>query len=118
MTTGGDKFYALSLDKNNENIGFYWITSDGSAFMNGAHKAYLAISDVSNVKSFYTFSEAESSGLLNEVIDYSRFGQSSEEFSNDIYDLSGRKLKNLKTQELKNLRPGLYIVNGTKVYIK
>ena len=41
-----------------------------------------------------------------------------EEFSNDIYDLSGRKLKNLKTQELKNLHPGLYIVGGKKVLVK
>lgn len=52
-------------------------------------------------------------GLINEEL-----RMNNEEFSNDIYDLSGRKLKNLKTQELKNLYPGLYIVGGKKVLVK
>lgn len=34
------------------------------------------------------------------------------------YDLTGRKLKNIKAQEHKNLHPGLYIINGHKVLIK
>jgi hypothetical protein len=52
-------------------------------------------------------------GLINEEL-----RMNNEEFSDDIYDLSGRKLKNLKTQELKNLHPGLYIVGGKKVLVK
>ena len=37
---------------------------------------------------------------------------------NDIvYDLNGRKVSNLKSQDL-NLKPGLYIINGRKVVLK
>ena len=44
-------------------------------------------------------------GLINEEL-----RMNNEEFSNDIYDLSGRKVK--------NLHPGLYIVGGKKVLVK
>ena len=46
LTTGGDYFYALSLDSNWENVGFYFVNEGGAAFTNAAHKAYLALSDI------------------------------------------------------------------------
>lgn len=36
-------FYALSLDENDQNVGFYWMNETGAAFTNGAHKAYLKL---------------------------------------------------------------------------
>ena len=44
-TVGGDVYYKLSLNAENEDgtIGFYWGAEDGAAFTNKAHKAYLAL---------------------------------------------------------------------------
>lgn len=43
-TTGnnGDCFYMLA-NKDGEGVGFYWGAENGAAFLNGEHKAYLAI---------------------------------------------------------------------------
>lgn len=45
LTVGGDVYYKLSLNADNEEgtIGFYWGAEDGAAFTNKAHKAYLAL---------------------------------------------------------------------------
>ena len=45
LTVGGDVYYKLSLNAENEEgtIGFYWGAEDGAAFTNKAHKAYLAL---------------------------------------------------------------------------
>lgn len=45
LTVGGDVYYKLSLNEDNEagTIGFYWGAEDGAAFTNKAHKAYLAL---------------------------------------------------------------------------
>lgn len=44
-TTGGTLYYALTLNKQNDpkSVGFYWMNETGTAFTNGAHKAYLAL---------------------------------------------------------------------------
>lgn len=44
-TEGGDVYYKLSLNANNDpgTIGFYWGAENGAAFTNKAHKAYLAL---------------------------------------------------------------------------
>ena len=55
-------FYMLSLDAASTpgSIGFYWGNADGSAFTNGAHKAYLSVPKTAAAKSFYLFNEATS----------------------------------------------------------
>lgn len=55
MTTGGDVYYMLAAP-DNKPVGYYWAARKGGAFMNGAHKAYLALSVGSNAKSGYGFS--------------------------------------------------------------
>ncbi len=61
-TTGndGDKFYMLA-NKEGVGVGYYWGAQNGAAFLNGEHKAYLAIpaTDVkgSAAKSGYVFTE-------------------------------------------------------------
>ena len=61
-TTGndGDKFYMLA-NKEGVGVGYYWGAQNGAAFLNGEHKAYLAIpaTDIkgSAAKSGYVFTE-------------------------------------------------------------
>ena len=44
-TTGndGDYFFYMLANKDGEGVGFYWGAENGAAFLNGEHKAYLAI---------------------------------------------------------------------------
>ena len=61
-TTGnnGDCFYMLA-NKDGEGVGFYWGAENGAAFLNGEHKAYLAIPKTdtygSAAKPCYVFAE-------------------------------------------------------------
>lgn len=61
-TTGnnGDCFYMLA-NKDGEGVGFYWGAKNGAAFLNGEHKAYLAIPKTdtygSAAKPCYVFAE-------------------------------------------------------------
>lgn len=43
MTTGGDVYYMLAQPEGKQ-VGYYWAAENGGAFVNGAHKAYLALS--------------------------------------------------------------------------
>ncbi len=107
-TISGDgfKYYMLSLDKNHENIGFYWDTNsnEGTQLKNGAHKAYLAVPNAKALAKGYPFG-GDATGIegLNVNVD---------ENAAEVYDLQGRKLHN------KNLPKGIYIVNGKKVVKK
>ncbi len=50
-TTGGDSYFFLSPDSDNtENVGFFWGADNGGAFINGAHKAYLAVPQSASAK--------------------------------------------------------------------
>lgn len=61
-TTGndGDYFYMLA-NKDGEGVGFYWGAENGATFLNGEHKAYLAIPKTdtygSAAKPCYVFAE-------------------------------------------------------------
>ncbi len=104
-TTGGGKYYMLSLDKIGENVGFYYGAAKGGAFTNGAHKAYLVVPDATaGAKSFYLFSEAETTGI----------GSVQSTMFND-----GRmEIFNLNGQRVSTPQRGIYIVNGKKVLVK
>lgn len=62
-TTGndGDYFFYMLANKDGEGVGFYWGAKNGAAFLNGAHKAYLAIPKTdtygSAAKPCYVFAE-------------------------------------------------------------
>lgn len=61
-TTGNDGYYFYMLaNKDGEGVGFYWGAENGAAFLNGEHKAYLAIPKtdtyVSAAKPCYVFAE-------------------------------------------------------------
>lgn len=98
------QYYMLSLDKNGENVGFYWGAADGGAFTNKAHGAYLAIGKSANGK--------VTSFVLNPEWDFATGITTVETNSNvasAIYDLSGRRTVNPSH--------GFYIINGKK-YLK
>lgn len=61
-TTGNDGYYFYMLaNKDGEGVGFYWGAENGAAFLNGEHKAYLAIPKTdtygSAAKPCYVFAE-------------------------------------------------------------
>ena len=117
MTTGGTYYYALSLNPKNEvnSVGFYWmnwsyieedgksIVVGGKPFINGAHKAYLALDEQPaghEIKNHVLFNEI-SSGV--ESVEQ-------EEGVKTIYNLAG--------QRLTKMQKGINIVNGKKVLVK
>lgn len=91
-------FYALSLDKNGENVGFYWMNATGAAFTNGAHKAYLKAAKTATSAKVFTFDKATAIKTIATATDAK------------IFDLTGREVKTPKA--------GIYVVNGVKKYIK
>ena len=106
-STGTYKFYALSLNgKNAENsIGFYYRKNcpNGEAFVNGKHKAYLAV-PVNQAKGMSGFAFDDAATAINGVA----FGVETNNAA--IYNLNGQRVN--KAQK------GIYIVNGKKIVIK
>ena len=96
-------FYMLSLDKNGENVGFYW-KNGGAPFIAKAHKAYLAIPKSSDINiSAFSFDDLNGiKGIESDSIVE----------NGEIYTLSGIRMNG------KQLPKGIYIVNGKKVVIK
>lgn len=65
-SAGTGRYYALSLNAKNEpgSVGFYWMNSNGAAFTNAAHKAYLFVpSTVSSAKSGYRLDNFTTTGI-------------------------------------------------------
>lgn len=133
-------FYILSLNKDNDisSVGFYWANSDGSAFTNGAHKAYLKLPKSSSEtsgspKSSFLFSELADSDEAYEEEDYDAEGDISADSETSFgggatgiaaveggasgepgevcYTIQGVKID-------KPTAKGLYIINGKKYVIK
>ncbi|MCQ2243602.1 MAG: pectinesterase family protein [Bacteroidaceae bacterium] len=96
-------YYALSLNQDNE-IGFYWMNSEGAAFTNGAGKAFLAVkksvfdSESSNSKAM-GFAFNEGSNAIHNATSIQKTAK--------VYDITGR--------EVKNPAKGVYIISGKKV---
>lgn len=104
------KFYMLSRNSKSEDssVGFYFAKNcpNGEAFINGAHKAYLTVpvESESGAKSFYLFSEAETTGIDNV-----------QRIKTNTEDL---KIFNLNGQRVSTPQRGIYIINGKKVLVK
>ena len=93
--TGDGTIYVLN--GNEKGAGFYKLDENGRLAKN---KAYLVYSGA-DAREFFLFDEATaiSAPLVN-----------SEEVNSEVYDLQGRRVK--------NVAKGVYIVNGRKVVIK
>ena len=103
MTVGPDegdyKFYKLA-DGKSYGLGFYYDAEDGAAFMNGAHKAYLAV-EASKAVNAYGFNPTGIKTVMANLPENA-----------EVYTISGVRVNNT------NLPAGLYIVNGKKMVIK
>lgn len=101
---GAIAYYKLA--KGEEGIGFYWANENGGAFINGANKAYLAVTtgSLSQMRGF-SF-ESMTTGINNVVANTNNSKNAV------IYDLNGRRINTL------NAAKGVYIVNGKKVIVK
>lgn len=105
-TKGGVFYYALQAKAKDGTggPGMYWMNSAGSAFTNGAHKAYMALTeefaearDVTGAKSFYLFEDA--TGISNAQAD-------GETIRGQRFNMSG--------QSVCNGYKGIMIMNGKK----
>lgn len=107
---GSYKYYKLSYDNNGENLGFYYGDTNGTEFINGAHKAFLAIpttNGASMAKGFALndlFNGSEVTGINHATVATK---------SAAIYDLNGRRINSLQ-----GAAKGIYIMNGQKVLVK
>lgn len=100
---GATAYYKLA--EGDEGLGFYWANANGTAFTNGANKAYLAIKG--NLSQMRGFSfESMTTGINNVVANANNSKNAV------IYDLNGRRVNSLNTAK------GVYIVNGKKVIVK
>ena len=72
-------------------------------FENGAHKAYLAVANSTDAKSFYLFEE-NTTGI--DAVQGARL------------NAQGMEIYNLNGQRVMNARKGIYIVNGRKVVVR
>lgn len=98
-TTGGDVYYKLAVDPES-GLGFYWGAENGTAFTNGAHKAYLALTSeeagVSGAKGFVlNFDDATAISTVKTSVN-----------ANVAYNLAGQRV-NANTK-------GIVIMNGKK----
>lgn len=68
-TNDTDYYYYKLTTKNGANVGFYWAKPDGSAFANGAHKAYLkvpkSVVDAAGVKDFLRLSDDTATSITS-----------------------------------------------------
>lgn len=104
-TTGGAKYYMLSLnaDSDPSSVGFYYGATDGAAFINKAHRAYLAVPEGTEAKATgYAFNEVTG---INDI--------TREQVTDGVwYTIDGKRLNGEPTVK------GIYVVNGKKVVIK
>ena len=107
---GTYKYYKLSYNNEGNDLGFYWGSENGAAFINGAHKAYLALDSETLLSQSRGFSLAD---LAHGVTTGINTTVKSATQSNFIYDLNGRRINSLN-----GAAKGVYIMNGQKVLVK
>lgn len=101
---GATAYYKLA--QGEEGLGFYWANENGSAFTNGANKAYLAIT-TGSLSQMRGFNFESMTTNINNVVANTNNSKNAV-----IYDLNGRRVNSL------NAAKGVYIVNGKKVIVK
>ena len=99
---GDYRFYMLSTDTEDKNVGFYYANDEGTAFECQAHKAYLAL-PANTAARCYPFAAGQGTGvgIVNyqlSIINY--------------FDLSGRKISG------KPVKKGVYVRNGRKEVVR
>lgn len=100
---GATAYYKLA--QGEKGIGFYWANENGTAFTNGANKAYLAVKGKLSQMRGFSFESMTTN--INNVVANTNNSKNAV-----IYDLNGRRVNSL------NAAKGVYIVNGKKVIVK
>lgn len=111
QTTGGAKYYKLSLNAAQETgtIGFYFGADEGGAFTNGAHKAYLAVpAELANKVNIQGYPFAGGTTAIDGIT----IGENKLQNA-VVFDLQGRRVDSNG-----QLPKGIYIVNGKKFIVK
>ncbi len=110
-------FYLLTYSWNDvtncRDLGFWWGQEDGSSFLNAPNKAFLALPKERN----YSANSFKFSGPTTSV-DKAHYECKSK--ITEVYTLAGRlllKAENIK-ESIKDLNPGLYLINGQKVLVR
>lgn len=101
-------YYMLSYDREGANIGFYWGAEDGGPFINGAHRAYLALprGEAALAKAFVLDGDHLATGIGDVT-------SPTADAPATVYTLRGTKV----TTPVDQLPRGLYIINGKKVFV-
>lgn len=106
---GTYKYYKLSYDDNDANLGFYWGAENGAAFMNKAGKAYLALPVTEGQSMAKGFSLSDlANGTTTSIQQVSIADKAV-----SIFDINGRRVSTLN-----GAAKGVYIVDGKKVMVK
>lgn len=92
------KYYALSYNTSEQNLGFYYRVADGASFSVPVGKVFLALPAGTEVKSFSDMSDENSI----KGIEYKK--------NDATYDIAGRRIGNVQR--------GIYIVNGRKLLVR
>lgn len=106
---GTYKYYKLSYDDNDANLGFYWGAENGAAFMNKAGKAYLALPVTEGQSMAKGFSLSDLANGTTTSIQQASIADKAV----SIFDINGRRVSTLN-----GAAKGVYIVGGKKVMVK
>ena len=106
---GTYKYYKLSYDDNDANLGFYWGAENGAAFTNKAGKAYLAVPVTEGQSMAKGFSLSDLANGTTTSIQQASIADKAV----PIFDINGRRVSTLN-----GAAKGVYIVGGKKVMVK
>lgn len=106
---GTYKYYKLSYDDNDANLGFYWGAENGAAFANKAGKAYLAVPVTEGQSMAKGFSLSDLANGTTTSIQQASIADKAV----PIFDINGRRVSTLN-----GAAKGVYIVGGKKVMVK
>ena len=107
LVSGNHIYYGLSLNSAGEasSVGFYWMAANGAAFENGAHKAFLAVPEVTYQENFLTpapsrimFNENNATNIQNiegqeKAVKFIENGQIFIRKDGVVYDAMGRVVR-------------------------
>ena len=104
-TTGGDVYLMLSLNAKSDpsSVGFYYGAADGGPFVNGAHKAYLALTAEQVAGAKYVWFDTTGISAVEAV----------ENNNSDVYTVTG-----VQVNKRFDLPKGIYVVGGKKIVVK